>query len=128
MAGYNMHHSTPILYFLKLNWTCSLSKSFVILLEIAAISMHSWWEGCAYFSPFQLLFHSYFYHLSKGSTVFSATETLLFRTSFSFLSLSDLESIILSFSLNSLLLFISSGIIPSNLFSYHFYIWDWVSK
>ena len=98
--------------FSKINKTCSSSRSFVMLLGIPIIFMHSRREYCSILCMFlsisitcSLIFLSFVERVNK---IFSATDTLFLRTSFSFLNSSNLESIILSFSLNSVLSFMSS--------------------
>ena len=97
--------------FSKINKTCSSSRSFVMLLGIPTISMHSRREYCSILCMFlsiSITFSLIFLCVMRVNDCFSATHTLIFRTSFSFLSSSNLESIILCFSLNSLLSFMSS--------------------
>ena len=83
-----------------------------MLLGIPIIFMHSRREYCSILCMFlsisitcSLIFLSFVERVNK---IFSATDTLFLRTSFSFLNSSNLESIILSFSLNSVLSFMSS--------------------
>ena len=90
---------------------CSLSRSFIMPLRIPTISMHLQQECCSILCMFlsiSITFSLIFLCVMRVNNCFSATHTLIFRTSFSFLSSSNLESIILCFSLNSLLSFMSS--------------------
>ena len=71
--------------FSKINRTCSLTKSFLILLGIPEISIH-WDESivpaCVYFSHISITFSFIFLLLVKRvNEVFPATDTLLFTHS-----------------------------------------------
>ena len=112
MTSYNVHCLHYHSQFLKIRMTCSSRRSFVILLRIPAISMHSRRKYCSSLCMFLsisiILSFNCLWLMENVVDVFSAIITLLWRISFSFSRSSNLASITLSFSRNSLLPLINS--------------------